>query len=70
MIRSEISRKKFAKGVEQMLKTTLKKEYIKMFNQRCYIASDKITNMLYRLEIIEKGNTVTLADIIILMNNL
>lgn len=70
MIRSEISRKKFAKGVEQMLKTTLKKEYIKMFNQRCYIASGKITNMLYRLEIIEKGNTVTLADIIILMNNL
>ena len=53
-----------------MLKTTLKKEYIEMFNQRCDIASGKITNMLYRLEIIEKGNTVTLADIIILMNNL
>lgn len=70
MIRSEISRKKFAKGVEQMLKTTLKKEYIKMFNQRCYIASGKITNMLYRLEIAEKGHPVTLADIIILMNNL
>lgn len=32
MIRSKISQKKSAKGVEQMLKTTLKKEYIKMFN--------------------------------------
>lgn len=70
MIRSKISQKKFAKGVEQMLKTTLKKEYTKMFNQRCDIASGKITNMLYRLEIAEKGHTVTLADIIILMNSL
>lgn len=70
MIKSKGSRKKFAKGVEQMLKITLKKEYIKMFNQRCDIASGKITNMLYRLEIAEKGHPVTLADIIILMNNL
>lgn len=65
-----LQKKKFAKGVEQMLKTTLKKEYIEMFNQRCDIASGKITNMLYRLEIAEKGHPVTLADIIILMNNL